>query len=98
MNIPATFPAAANVDAVRAAMSKAGYPDPQVQSFGSSREVSIRLPPLGLKQDAQAIRAQVTEGAAGRGSGRAGAGAGCRRSAGRWRTAAQRRVWRWSSR
>jgi preprotein translocase subunit SecF len=59
--IPATFPGAANVDAVRTAMTKAGYPDPQVQSFGSSREVSIRLPPLGLKQDAQAIRTQVTK-------------------------------------
>jgi preprotein translocase subunit SecF len=61
VNIPATFPGAANVEAVRAAMSKAGYPDPQVQSFGSSRDVAIRLPPLGPKQDAQAIRAQVTK-------------------------------------
>jgi preprotein translocase subunit SecF len=61
VNIPATFPTAANVDAVRTAMAKAGYPDPQVQTFGSSREVSIRLPPLGVKQDAQAIRAQVTK-------------------------------------
>jgi preprotein translocase subunit SecF len=61
VNVPATFPTAANVDAVRAAMARAGYPDPQVQSFGSSRDVAIRLPPLGLKQDAQAIRAQVTK-------------------------------------
>jgi preprotein translocase subunit SecF len=61
VNIPATFPSAANVDAVRAAMARAGYPDPQVQTFGSSRDVSIRLPPLGLKQDAQTIRAQVTK-------------------------------------
>jgi preprotein translocase subunit SecF len=61
VNIPATFPTAANVDAVRTAMAKAGYPDPQVQTFGSAREVSIRLPPLGVKQDAQAIRAQVTK-------------------------------------
>jgi preprotein translocase subunit SecF len=53
VNIPATFSSAANVEAVRAAMSKAGYPDPQVQSFGSSRDVAIRLPPLGVKQDAQ---------------------------------------------
>ncbi len=45
VNIPATFPSAANVDAVRAAMSKAGYPNPQVQTFGSSHDVSIRLPP-----------------------------------------------------
>jgi preprotein translocase subunit SecF len=61
VNVPATFPTAANVDAVRTALAKAGYPDPQVQSFGSSREVSIRLPPLGLKQDAQSIRTQVTK-------------------------------------
>ena len=61
VNIPVTFPTAANVDAVRAAMAKAGYPDPQVQSFGTSRDVSIRLPPLGVKQDAQTIRTQVTK-------------------------------------
>jgi preprotein translocase subunit SecF len=61
VNVPATFPTAANVDVVRAAMARAGYPNPQVQTFGSSRDVSIRLPPLGLKQDAQTIRAQVTK-------------------------------------
>jgi preprotein translocase subunit SecF len=61
VNVPASFPTAANVDAVRSALAKAGYPDPQVQSFGSSRDVSIRLPPLGVKQDAQAIRTQVTK-------------------------------------
>ena len=61
VTIPATFPSAANVDTVRAAMVRAGFHDPQVQSFGSSREVSIRLPPLGLKQDATGIRAQVTK-------------------------------------
>ncbi len=61
VNVSATFPTAANVDAVRTAMARAGYPDPQVQSFGTSREVSIRLPPLGLKQDATTIRAQITK-------------------------------------
>ncbi|HTC43822.1 MAG TPA: protein translocase subunit SecF [Steroidobacteraceae bacterium] len=61
VNISATFPGAANVEAVRTAMSKAGYPDPQVESFGTSRDVSIRLPPLGVKQDAQVIRTQVTK-------------------------------------
>lgn len=61
VNVSATFPAAANVDTVRAAMARAGYTDPQVQSFGSSHDVSIRLPPLGLKQDAQIIRTQVTK-------------------------------------
>jgi len=61
VNIPAVFPAAANVDAVRAALARAGYGEPQVQSFGSAREISIRLPPLGAKQDAQAIRNQVAK-------------------------------------
>jgi len=61
VNVSATFPTAANVEAVRAAMSRAGYPNPLVQSFGSSREISIRLPPLGVKQDGPTIRAQVTK-------------------------------------
>ena len=61
VNVSANFPAAANVDAVRSAMTQAGYRDPQVQSFGTSREVSIRLPPLELKQDAATIRAQITK-------------------------------------
>jgi preprotein translocase subunit SecF len=61
VNVSATFPTAANVDAVRTAMAQAGYRDPQVQSFGTAREVSIRLPPLGLKQDATTIRAQITK-------------------------------------
>jgi len=61
VNVSASFPTAANVDAIRAAMTRAGYPDPQVKSFGSSREVSIRLPPLGVKQDAPTIRAQLTK-------------------------------------
>ncbi len=61
VNISATFPTAANVEAVRTAMTRANYPDPQVQSFGTSRQVAIRLPPLGLKQDAPTIRAQITK-------------------------------------
>jgi preprotein translocase subunit SecF len=61
VNVSATFPTAANVDTVRTAMAQAGYRDPQVQSFGTSREVSIRLPPLGLKQDAATIRARITK-------------------------------------
>jgi preprotein translocase subunit SecF len=61
VNVSATFPTAANVDTVRTAMAQAGYRDPQVQSFGTSREVSIRLPPLSLKQDATTIRAQITK-------------------------------------
>ena len=40
-----SFPRAANVDAVRAALAASGFRQPQVQSFGSSRDIAIRLPP-----------------------------------------------------
>jgi len=40
-----SFPRAANVDAVRAALAASGFREPQVQSFGSSRDIAIRLPP-----------------------------------------------------
>ena len=42
---------AANVDAVRAKLLAAGFHEPQVQNFGSSRDIAIRLPP-----DAEAER------------------------------------------
>lgn len=35
----------ANLDDMRAAMEKAGFADPVVQNFGSSRDVIVRLPP-----------------------------------------------------
>jgi preprotein translocase subunit SecF len=54
----ATFSQAANVDAVRARLIEAGFKDPQVQSFGSSRDIAIRLPP-DRTQDATAIRAKL---------------------------------------
>ena len=58
VNISATFPQAANVDAVRTALTTAGFKEPQVLSYGSSRDVAIRLPPQG-RLDAAAIRAKV---------------------------------------
>jgi len=39
------FPHAANVDAVRTQLAASGFREPQVQSFGSSRDIDIRLPP-----------------------------------------------------
>jgi preprotein translocase subunit SecF len=54
----ATFSQTANVDAVRAKLLAAGFKDPQVQSFGSSRDVAIRLPP-DPHQNATAIRAKL---------------------------------------
>ncbi|TLY63547.1 MAG: protein translocase subunit SecF [Gammaproteobacteria bacterium] len=41
----ATLTRAANVDEVRRRLAAAGFRDPQVQNFGSSRDISIRLPP-----------------------------------------------------
>jgi preprotein translocase subunit SecF len=39
------FSRAADVDAVRNALTAAGFHDPAVQNFGSSRDIAIRLPP-----------------------------------------------------
>jgi preprotein translocase subunit SecF len=40
-----SFSHAANVDEVRTKLTAAGFHEPQVQNFGSSRDVVIRLPP-----------------------------------------------------
>jgi preprotein translocase subunit SecF len=54
----ATFTQSANVDEVRSRLTQAGFKEPQVQNFGSSRDVSIRLPP-DPTQNATAIRAKL---------------------------------------
>jgi preprotein translocase subunit SecF len=54
----AAFSRAANVDAVRAGLAAAGFHEPQVQSFGTSRDVAIRLP-SEANQNGAAIRARV---------------------------------------
>lgn len=58
VSIEATFPHAANTDAVRRELSAAGFRSPEVENFGSSRDIEIRLPPeSGL--NGAAIRAKV---------------------------------------
>jgi preprotein translocase subunit SecF len=57
----ASFPGAANVDAVRSRLAAAGFREPQVEAFGSSRDIAIRLPP-DPKQTAAEVRTQL-EGA-----------------------------------
>jgi preprotein translocase subunit SecF len=54
----ATFVQTANVDAVRTELQKAGFKDPQVQTFGSSHDIAIRLPP-DPTQNADSIRAKL---------------------------------------
>jgi preprotein translocase subunit SecF len=58
VSVQATFAQSANVDAVRTGLEQAGFKDPQVQTFGSSRDVAIRLPP-DPTQNADAIRAKL---------------------------------------
>jgi preprotein translocase subunit SecF len=58
VTVPVTFERPADVDRLREALEKAGFVEPQAQTFGSSREVVIRLHPLpGL--DSQTIRQRV---------------------------------------
>ena len=45
-----SYPQAAPLDAIRGNVEKLGYADTQIQNFGSSRDVMIRLP---LQKDAQ---------------------------------------------
>jgi preprotein translocase subunit SecF len=51
VTVQATFPQAANRDAVTQALVAAGYADPQVTIFGTSRDIAIRLPPTKDKTD-----------------------------------------------
>ncbi len=52
----ATFPRTINVDQVRTALAQGGFRDPQVQNFGSARDLAIRLPPEKGEQNGSAIR------------------------------------------
>jgi preprotein translocase subunit SecF len=54
----ASFAQTANVDAVRTKLTEAGFKDPQVQNFGSSRDITVRLPP-DPTQNAKSIREKV---------------------------------------
>ena len=46
VSVGVTFTAAADVEKVRSALVTAEFHEPQVQTFGSSREVAIRLQPI----------------------------------------------------
>ena len=50
----------ADVDRIRATLEKAGFADPQVQNFGSSRDVLIRLP-LKAGQSSSELSKQIME-------------------------------------
>jgi preprotein translocase subunit SecF len=51
VSVQATFPVTADLGAVRQQLASAGFRDAQVQSFGSSRNIAIRLPPSKMNQE-----------------------------------------------
>src|ERR1039457_3895294 len=59
VTVQASFPSAANRDAVIAALTGAGYADPQVTIFGTSREIAIRLPPT--RQTPEEVRGRIEQ-------------------------------------
>lgn len=58
VSVEASFPNAADVDKVRSALEASGFPEPQVQSFGSSRDIAIRLPVIA-GQTGDVIRGRI---------------------------------------
>ena len=58
--LEANFSGSADLEATRAALTKGGYPDAQVQNFGSSRDVLVRLPPLAADSTSTTVTAKIT--------------------------------------
>ena len=69
VSIEASFPGTANLDAIRTGLEHAGYTEPSVQNFGSSREVAVRLPPdpnhsgAEIRATVEAVMKQIDPGA-----------------------------------
>jgi preprotein translocase subunit SecF len=55
-----TFSGPADVEKVRTALEGAGFHEPQVQTFGSSRDVAIRLQPI-VDQTSEIIRERIVK-------------------------------------
>ncbi|MGB6485723.1 MAG: protein translocase subunit SecF [Steroidobacteraceae bacterium] len=51
VSVQATFPVTEDLSAVRRQLVTAGFGDAQVQNFGSSRNIAIRLPPSKMNQE-----------------------------------------------
>lgn len=58
--IEVSYPAAANTDRARAALAQAGFADAQVQAFGSSRDLAVRVPPAA-NEDINQISQRVAQ-------------------------------------
>jgi preprotein translocase subunit SecF len=60
VTVEVNYPAAANVDSARAALSKAGFPEAKVQTFGSSRDLAVTVVPKPA-EDVNEVGARVAE-------------------------------------
>ena len=58
VSIEASFPGTANIEAIREGLVQAGFKEPSVQNFGTSRDVAVRLPPDAKLSGAE-VRAKV---------------------------------------
>ena len=58
--VETNFPQAPNIEQLRAALAKSGVPAAQVQAFGSSRDILVRLPPDPSAKGAE-IGARILE-------------------------------------
>ena len=58
--IEASYRGTADLEATRRALAAGGYTEAQVQNFGSSRDVLVRLPPLTASTSANAVTAKIT--------------------------------------
>lgn len=60
VSVEAAFPDAVSTDTVRERLEAAGFDEPSVQQFGSSRELAIRLPPQpAAKPDEPTVRDRI---------------------------------------
>jgi len=59
--LEARYPGEADLSGIRSDLEAAGFEGAQVQTFGSTSEVLIRLPPLGDVADAQGTQAQLLD-------------------------------------
>ena len=59
ITVEAKFTKEADPESLRGALERAGFKDIQVQNFGSSRDVAVRLPPPAAGESPDAIRGRV---------------------------------------
>ena len=57
--VEVSYEVAPNLDGIRANLTAAGFESPQVQNFGSTTDVLIRLPPVDAASNIAAVQEQV---------------------------------------